>query len=152
MEYFELAQKIDPEYPLAYAGISLVWGCRLQQGLTSYFDSGTKLKMAALKAKVMELEKTPPEVYLTLGTMSCWVDWECRKAETYFKKAIELNPNYSTARAYLSHVLSILHKPDEAMTQIETAIKLYPFNPLFQALYGMDLMYSRQFNKAIWGA
>ena len=149
MEYFELAQKIDPEYPLAYAGISLVWIGRLQQGLTSYFDSGTEMKMAALKAKVMELEKTPPEVYLTLGTMSCWVDWNYEEAETYFRKAIDLNPNYSTARAYLSHVLSILHKPDEAMVQIETAIKLDPFNPLFQALYGMDLMYSRKFNKAI---
>lgn len=149
MDYFELARNIDPEYPLAYAGISLVWGGRLQQGLSSYFNSGTEMKMAALKAKVMELENTPAEVYLTLGTMSCWVDWNYEEAETYLRKAIALNPNYSTARAYLSHVLSILHKPDEAMVQIETAIKLDPFNPLYQALYGMDLMYSRQFNKAI---
>jgi TolB-like protein/lipoprotein NlpI len=149
MEYFELAQKIDPEYPLAYAGISLVWIGRLQQGLTSYFDSGTEMKMAALKAKVMELENTPPEVYHTLGVMSCWVDWNYEQAETYFRKAIALNPNYSSARAYLSHVLNILHQPDEAMEQIEIALKLDPFNPLYQALYGMDLMYSRQFNKAV---
>ncbi|MCG2461367.1 helix-turn-helix domain-containing protein [Flavobacteriaceae bacterium F89] len=149
MEYFELARKLDPEYPLAYAGISLVWGGRLQQGLTSYLNHGTEMKMAALKAKVMELKNTPPEVYHTLGVISCWVDWNYEEAETYFRKAIALNPSYSSARAYLSHVLNILHKTDEAMYQIEMALKLDPFNPLYQALYGMDLMYSRQFNKAI---
>lgn len=149
MDYFELARKIDPEYPLAYAGISLVWGGRLQQGLTSYFESGTEMKMAALKAKVMELERTPPEVYFILGTMSCWVDWDYVQAEIYLRRAIALNPNYSAARAYLSHVLNILHQPDEAMEQIETALRLDPFNPLYQALYGMDLLYSREFKKAI---
>ncbi len=149
MDYFELARKIDPQYPLAYAGISLVWCGRLQQGLTSYFESGAEMKMAALKAKVMELEKTPPEVYFTLGAMSCWVDWDYAQAEVYLNKAIVLNPNYSAARAYLSHVLNILHRPNEAMEQIDMALKLDPFNPLYQALYGMDLLYAREFNKAI---
>ncbi len=149
MEYFELAQAIDPEYPLAYAGISMVWIGRLQQGLTSYFESGAEMKMAALKAKVLELERTPPEVYFTLGAMSCWVDWDYVQAETYLRKAIALNPNYSAARAYLSHVLNILQRPAEAIEQIEIAINLDPFNPLYQALYGMDLMYSREFDKAI---
>ncbi|NNE77202.1 MAG: helix-turn-helix domain-containing protein [Pricia sp.] len=149
MDYFELARKIDPEYSLAYAGISLVWIGRLQQGLTSYFESGTEMKMAALKAKVMELEQSPAEVYFTLGVMSCWVDWDYAQAEVYFRKAIDLNPNYSAARAYLSHVLNIIHKPDEAMEEIELALKLDPFNPLYKALYGMDLLYARKFNKAI---
>lgn len=149
MDYFELARKIDPEYPLAYAGILQVWIGRLQQGLTSYFESGTEMKIAALKARVMELEKTPPEVYFTLGAMSCWVDWNYVQAEVYLRKAIALNPNYSAARAYLSHVLNILHKPDEAIEQIEVAMKLDPFNSLYKALYGMDLLYSREFDKAI---
>ena len=149
MEYFELARSIDPEYPLAYAGISLVWIGRLQQGLTSYFESGTEMKMAALKAKVLELEQPPPEVYFTLGAMSCWVDWNYVQAEDYLRKAIGLNPNYSAARAYLSHVLNILHRPGEAMEQIEIAMNLDPFNPLFQALYGMDLLYAREFDQAI---
>jgi tetratricopeptide (TPR) repeat protein len=35
------------------------------------------------------------------------------------------------------------------MEQIQTALDLDPFNPLFLALYGMDMLYARQFDKAI---
>lgn len=147
MQYFELAIEIDPDYALSYAGVSLVWVGRLQQGLIPYAEGGPKLKSAALKA--LELDSTLSEVHYMLGASYCWVDWRYQKSEIAFRKAIALNPNYSKARAYLSHVLNILHQPEEAMEQIEMALKLDPFNPLYQALYGMDLMYARQFDRAI---
>ncbi len=149
MQYFELARELDPGYPLAYAGISLVWVGRLQQGFTPYFEGGSRMKVAAFKAKALELDNTPPEVHFMLGGINCWVEWKYGEAEKSFRRAISLNPNYSAARAYLSHVLNILHQPEEAMEQIAVALDLDPFNPLFQALYGMDLMYTRQYDKAI---
>lgn len=149
MSYFELALDIDPDYALAYAGVSLVWVGRMQQGLSSYFEGGSNIKIAEVKRRLLEIGRDIPEIHYALGVKSCWVEWNYEEAEKELKQAIALNPNHSNARAYLSHVLNILHKPEEAMEQIETALQLDPFNPLLQALYGMDMLYARQFDKAI---
>lgn len=149
MKYFELALEIDPNYAPALSGMSLVWVGRMQQGLTSYFEGGSNMKIIDIKTKLLELNLDLPEIHYALGVQNCWVDWNYAEAEKELKQAISLNPNHSAARAYLSHVLNILHKPAEAMEQIDIALQLDPFNPLFQALYGMDMLYARQFDKAI---
>ncbi|MCB0628119.1 MAG: helix-turn-helix domain-containing protein [Saprospiraceae bacterium] len=149
MKYFELALRIDSTYALAYSGIALVWVGRMQQGLSSYFEGGAQMKIAELKTKMFALGQDLSDVHFLLGGIACWVEYDYEKAEKELRHAIDLNPNASTARAYLSHVLNIRHKPEEAMEQIDKAIDLDPFNPLFRALYGMDLLYARQFDKAI---
>jgi adenylate cyclase len=45
--------------------------------------------------------------------------------------------------------LFIMHRPEEAMVQIERTMELDPFNPLFQSLYGVDLVFMRRYDKAI---
>jgi TolB-like protein/Tfp pilus assembly protein PilF len=147
LSQFELAQKIDPDFALAYAGIAMVWVGRFQQGLAPHFEGGPKLKAAATKA--LELDSTLSDIHSILGSISCWVDWDYQKAAKEYRHAIRLNSNNSFARAYYSHVLNILHRPEEALEQINIAMALDPFNPLYQALYGMDLVYAREYDKAI---
>jgi len=147
IKYFNLALEFDPDYSLAYAGISLVWTGRLQQGLVPYSVGISKLKSAAYRA--LELDNTLAEVHYVLGITSCWVDWNFEEAEKELKLAIASNPNYSYARAYLSHVLLIRQKPKEAMEQIELALKIDPFNPLLKGLYGMYLNFTGQYDIAI---
>ncbi|MDF9798145.1 adenylate cyclase [Catalinimonas alkaloidigena] len=147
LQYFELAKTLDPENALAYAGVCLVWIGRLQQGLVPYEKGIISLQTAARKA--LKLDSTLAEVHYILGGSGCWVGWDYEEAEKSLRKAIALNPNYSAARAYLSHVLIILNKPEEAMEQIALAMELDPFNDLYRALYGMDLNFTRQYDKAI---
>lgn len=149
MRYFEQSLKIDSSFALAYAGMSLVWVGRMQQGLNSYFEGGSNMKIADFKAKALALDSNITEVYYITGLSKCWVEWEYEEAEKALKKAVALNPNFSSARAYLSHVLIYLHKPEEAMKQIEKALELDPFNPLIQALYAMSLNLTRQYDKAV---
>jgi TolB-like protein/Tfp pilus assembly protein PilF len=147
LQYFELALKTDANYALAYAGIATVWGARQQQGLAS--ASETTPRVAEAAAKALELDSTLAEVHYTLAVIRTWVYWDWEGAETEFRTAIDLNPNYPEARAYYSHLLNILGRPKEAMSQIERALDVDPFNSLFQALYGMDLMYARRYDDAI---
>ncbi len=146
-QYFELAKEIDPDYALAYSGISLVWLGRLQQGLTSYSEGASKMKIGALKA--LSMDSTLSEVHFVLGGIYCWGDWKYKEAEISLRKAIVLNPNNSSAHAYLSHVLNIRNKSEEGMKHIKLALKLDPFNLLYQSLYGMCMMHTRQFDQAI---
>ncbi|MGK7393568.1 MAG: helix-turn-helix domain-containing protein [Candidatus Cyclobacteriaceae bacterium M3_2C_046] len=145
-EYFQMALKLDPNYALAYAGISLVWAGRLQMGLSSHKEVFDHLQAATQKA--MQLDSTLAEVHYAAGASKCWVEWDYEGAEQIFRKAIAYNPNFSNARAYLSHVLSIMNQPAEAIIEMEKALELDPFNPLIKSLYGMHLNFTGQYDKA----
>ncbi len=147
MMYFELAREKDPSYAPAYAGIALVWAGRQQQGLTAASEAWAKAKTAALKA--LELDSTLAEVHFTLAGIYSWGDWDWVNGERAYRQAIELNPNYPDPRAYLSHLLYVMGRPEEAMAQIQRALELDPLNALFRAIYGMDLMYARRYDDAI---
>ncbi len=145
--YFKLALEKDPNYALAYVGISLVWGGRVQQGLMSASEAGPKAETARLKA--LELDDTLKEVHYLLAVRKTWGDWDWEGAEKAFRRAIELNPNYPDPRAYYSWLLFYMQRPEEAMAQIERALELDPFHAAFRSLYAWDLMYARRFDDAV---
>jgi tetratricopeptide (TPR) repeat protein len=147
LQYFELAREKDPNYALAYAGIAHAWVGRQQQGLVPYSEAAPRAKAAALKA--LELDNTIAEVHHLLAGIRAWVEWDWEDAETEYRRAIELNPNYPDPRAYYSHFLYMMKRPEEAMEQIERALELDPFTALFRAIYAMDLMYARRYDDAI---
>ena len=146
LKYFEIARDIDPNYALAYAGIANVWVGKTQQGLASYVEALPKIEEAVEKA--LTLDSTSAEIYETKAWLS-WDKWNFVETEIAFRKAIQLNPNFSRARAYFSHTLISLNKPEEAMQHMEMALKLDPFNSLYKAIYGMNLNFTRQYDKAI---
>jgi TolB-like protein/Flp pilus assembly protein TadD len=147
LQYFELALEKDPNYALAYVGIANVWGGRQQQGLVPASEARPRSKAATMKA--LELDDTLPEVHHKLAGTRAWVEWDWAGADIAFRRAIELNPNYPDARAYYSHFLFMMGRPEEAMAQIERALELDPFNVLFRAIYAMDLMFARRYDDAI---
>jgi TolB-like protein/Tfp pilus assembly protein PilF/predicted Ser/Thr protein kinase len=145
--YFELALEKDPNYARAYAGIAEVWAARLQQGLSPAVEAVPKEKAAAGKA--LDLDSTLAEVHNALAILKMNSDWDWEGAEAEFRRAIELNPNFPDPRAYYSHLLNILKRPEEAAAQIKLALELDPLSGLFQAMYAMDLMYARRYDDAI---
>jgi len=147
LQYFELALEKDPNYALAYAGISQAWSVLQQMGFVPPSEAAPKAKAAVMKA--LELDSTLAEAHYTLAAFRTWTEWDWEGAETAFRQAIELNPNYPYARAGYSHLLNIMRRPEEAMAQIERALELDPLNTLFQAFYGSDLMFVRRYDDAI---
>jgi tetratricopeptide (TPR) repeat protein len=118
-----------------------------QQGFVAASEATPKAKAAALKA--LELDSALAEVHYTLAGIHAWGDWDWVSGERAFRRAIELNPNYPDPRAYLSHLLYMIKRPEEAMAQIKRALELDPLNSLFRAIYAMDLMYSRRYDDAV---
>ena len=147
LQYYELALEKDPNYALAYAGIAQTWSGLMQMGDVPPHEAGPRVKAAAMKA--LELDSTLAEAHYTLAVFRSWTEWDWEGAETEFRRAIELNPNYPDARAFYSHFLNMMRRPEEAMAQIERALELDPLNSLIQALYGVDLMIVRRYDDAI---
>jgi Tfp pilus assembly protein PilF len=147
LQYFESALENDPDYALAHAGTAAVWGFYALSGMVPVNE--VKTKVIAEAEKAVELDNTLAETHYVLATTRTWIEWDWEKAEESYRRAIELNPNYPDVRAYYSHYLFILHRPDEAIVQMERAMELDPFNPLLQSLYGADFLFMHRYEEAI---
>ena len=147
LKYYEQAVEIDSGYALGYAGIALALAAHAQMGYEPFSAYSDKIANAVSKA--LQLDSTLAEVHYTLGCIKAWREWNWAQAIKDFETAIRINPNYAEARAYYSHLLFTVNRPEGALNQIEVALKLDPFNSLFQSLYAMDLMYARRYDDAI---
>jgi len=147
LHYFEQALEADPDYALAYAGISLVWGCRQQFGLVLPSEATPKAKAAAQKA--LELDDTLPEVHYQLAGIRTWTDWDWEEGEQAFKRALELNPNFAEALAYYSNLLCYMDRLDEALAMAERAQQLDPVNSVILSISATPYEYLRRYDDVI---
>jgi serine/threonine-protein kinase len=147
LQYFELALEKDPDYAPAHAGTARVWATLSQFGLVPHSEANPKAKAAALRA--VELDTSLAVAHSALASVRAWGEWDWEGADEAFRRAIELNPSDPDARAFYSHFLNIMKRPDEAMAQIERAVELDPLNPNIRALYSIDLLFARRYDDAI---
>ena len=148
--YYTLALEKDPTYAAAWAGLARVWTGRQQMAITPSRDAFRQAKAAALKA--LELDATEWEAHRALAGILTWGDWDWPVAEQKWKEILELNPNNPEALQGYSHFLMHMRRPDEAMAQIERALKLDPFSVRNQSFYATDLVYVRRYDDAIAAA
>jgi TolB-like protein len=135
--YFEQALERDPDYAPAHAGLALVWAGRQQMGLTPVEEAGPKARAAAERA--LEIDESVAEAHYALAIVRAWSDWDWENAETAFRRAIELKPNWADVRAYYSHYLLITGHTEEAIAEMEQAVEIDPYNALVQVLNGVLL-------------
>jgi TolB-like protein len=147
MQNFELAKELDPNYALAYTGICDVWAYRQQWGLVTPAEGNPKSMEAVMRAYA--LDSNNAVVLYTLAGKKTWGMFDWVEGESGFKKSISLNPNSAITHAAYSHLLNILGRPQEALEQIDIALKLDPMNPFITTFYGVDLYMARKYDEAI---
>jgi adenylate cyclase len=147
LDYFTKATEIDQEYAAAYAGIAGVWGFLKQMDYVSPDEATPEIEKYMSKA--LQLESQDAEVYYFNGIKNVWTDFDWEAGEAAFKRCIEINPNYSEARAYYSHLMMLLKRPEEMREQMKLALEIDPNNPLIQALATVELMIESKFDMCI---
>jgi serine/threonine protein kinase len=148
--YFEMALEKDPAYAPAYEGLAWVWSTRQQVGAISPREAGPKAKAAALQA--IALDDRSAEAHEALAMVKTWTDWDWASAEREWRKALELNPNAANAHAHYAHFLAIMGRSGEALLHSERALKLDPFNTLYQGMYAQVLLFQRRYDDALAAA
>ncbi len=149
-EYLRQAIEKDPEWAPLYAGMAQVWVGRLQMGMVETTLGRQKIHENINKA--FELDPDFADSHFINGIISTWTDWNWEQGEKAFLKALAINPNDAMSRIYYAHLLIILQRPDEALTQGELAVELDPLNPLILGLYSVVLRSTGQFQKALESA
>lgn len=147
MGYFQLSSEIDSSYALAYLGISRTWGAYVQHGFLPYQEVAEKVNAARNKA--LMLDSSLVEIRAGMATKYTWGDWNWKKAEKEFLKAIEINPNYAFSQAYYSHFLAIMGDPEKGLPHSELAMELDPFNTLYMSIHGQALKNAGKYDEAL---
>jgi TolB-like protein len=137
MEYLNEAIDKDPKWAAPYAGIAQVWVGLAQMGLASPEIAGPKIFENLLKA--LELDPDFSDSHFISGIIAVWTEWNWEKGEREFLQALSINPNDAMSRIYYAHLLMILQRTNEALSQGQRAVELDPLNPLVQSLYGVVL-------------
>jgi tetratricopeptide (TPR) repeat protein len=106
-----------------------------------------KAKAAAMTA--LAIDPKLAEAYAPLGRIRAEYDWNWSMAEQDFKRAIELNPGYSTARHWYATYLTFMGRFDEALAEIQRAQQSDPLSLMINAQVGWVFFQRRQYDQAI---
>jgi tetratricopeptide (TPR) repeat protein len=66
-----------------------------------------------------------------------------------FERAIQLDPNYASARQWYGEVLAIMGRSDEAIVELKRAQELDPLSLIINADLGLAYCYARRYDEAI---
>ena len=145
--YFQQAIKKDPGFALAYAGLADTYVLLSGYAAASPKESLPKAKEAALRA--LDLDNTLGEAHASLAQAVCAYDFDFKRAEHEFRRAIELNPNYATAHQWYAETLGALARFDEAIAEIRRALELDPLSVIINADLGTVLCTAGRYDEAI---
>jgi len=145
--YFEEAIDRDPTNALAYAGLADSYFVRAISGALPTRDAMPKAKTAALKA--LELDDTLAEAHTSLAQITANYEWNWGAAESESKRAIELNPSYSTGHHYYATFLMAMGRHAEALQEMKRAQELDPLSPAIATFIGHAYYYAGRNDEAI---
>jgi tetratricopeptide (TPR) repeat protein len=146
IEYFEQAIEADKAYALAYSGLADSYASLRSSGLLPVEETLPRARAAAEKA--FQLDDAVAEVYTSVARVKDMSrDW--RSAETAYKKAITLNPNYATAHHWYAFSLGKKGRLDEAIVEINRAQRLDPLSLIINTEAARLLYWARRYDEAI---
>jgi serine/threonine-protein kinase len=143
-ELFEEAIRVDPNYAPAYAGLAdFYW-------LNFELQPRIAMPQAAQYAqKALDLDPALAHGHLTLGAVSFFGDWNWTRAESHFRRAIELNPSDAEAHRTYSYYLAALGREEEALGEVRRSQELDPLYITTQITAGWVFYYAGQYDQAI---
>jgi len=146
--YFQQAIQKDPSFALAYAGLSDVYVLpTTRPALGAPAAARAKALQAATRA--LELDATLAEAHTSRAAVYFFQDRNREAAEHEFRRALELNPGYPTARQWYAILLAELGRDEEALLHGRESVALDPLSgPMRQAL-GLVHYYGRRYADAV---
>jgi serine/threonine protein kinase/Tfp pilus assembly protein PilF len=145
-EYYNQAIAIDPNYTLAYAGLSNSYRNGVVNGILEPKEFLPKAEAAARKA--LELDGRLAEAHSALANVKRET-WDWAGAEQEYQRSIQLNPNLARAHRNYSVFLSIMGRHPQAIAEITRARELDPLSPTVNTNLGYRLFFARRYDEAI---
>ena len=147
VEHFTKAINLDTTFAPPYSGLADACLMMANYGSMEPSEAYEKARKAAVKS--LELDPDFAEAHASLGFLHLVADWRWGDAETRFKKAIELNPNYSNAYNWYAVFLAGVGRHAEALQLIRRSQELDPFSLIINDDVGWVLYLGGRYQEAI---
>lgn len=148
-EYFERAIELDPSYAPAHAGLADVFHLLGGPGWEMDRPRELLLKAQASARRSIELDPRLPHGYAVRGLTRLWLDGDVVGAEADIRRAISINGSFALAHQYLSTVLVVSGRRDEAILSARRALQLDPLAPSSGTTYAYRLYYGDRLQEAL---
>jgi len=147
IECFEKAIVEDPSFALAYNGLADCYAVLVNQGFLQPLEIAPRIRNWVEKA--LQLDPSLAEAHTTLGWELMTRSYDWKGAELEFKRSIELNQSYATARQWYGLYLFFNRRTDEALRESEKALELDPFSIVINFDHAWQLAVAGSYQQAI---
>jgi TolB-like protein len=145
--FYEQAIARDPNYALAYAGLSSAYILAPFYAGADRREAGSKAKEAALKA--LRLNPNLAEAHTALGKVLFFGEIDLAGAMREYKRAIELKPNDADAHHwYGNDTLPALGQFEEAIVEGRRSVELDPLSVVINADLGVTFFYAHRYDES----
>jgi serine/threonine-protein kinase len=124
IQHFEAAIREDPKFALAYAGLSDSYALGVDYSAAPVSLGLNRAREEALKA--LALDDTLAEAHASLAWVAFIHDWDWPTAEREYRRAIELDPRYPSARQWHAWYLIAMGRTRESLAEGRLAVSLDP--------------------------
>jgi tetratricopeptide (TPR) repeat protein len=145
--FFQQAIAREPNYALAYSGLADSYVLLGSRSFMQPKEAFYRAKTEAIKA--LALDNMLPEAHAAPAFAGLYYDWEWAETEREFRRAIELNPNYTNAHHWYSHFLITQGRFEESLAESKKCIELDPLDPGMRVHLGEHFLYARRYEEAI---
>lgn len=145
-EYFQQAIDQDSNYAQAYVGLA---DCYMFGEPPTLRPESLAVRARQLAKRALELDDGLGEAHATLGLIAQNLERNWGAAETEYRRAIELNPNYATAHQWYGEFLTLSGRFDESFAEMKIARDLDPLSLVIIKDSGEVYYAARKYDQAI---
>ena len=146
-ELFQQAVAKDPRFAMGHAGIADAYILLAEYGEISVSEASKMARPEVLSA--LAIDDSLSGGHVARAILLAHFDWNWPAADVEYRKAIELNPNDVTARHWYALHLAELGRFDEALGQIDAALRLDPLSPIIRAAKAKILFVAHRYDQAL---
>lgn len=139
-DFYYKALSADPSYALAHAGLADTYA----------FGNAGEAPLAEKHAReALRLDETLAEPHATLGFIQMFHRWKWEEAGKEFRRALELNPHYSTAHQWYAIYHACEGRTAEAIARMKQAVELDPTSAAINADLGQMHFFAGDVEQAL---
>jgi len=148
LSYFQQAIDRDQAYAPAYAGLADTYAMlgSMPYALMPASEASARAKAAAMRA--LALDDSLAEAHVSLAFVTYAFDWDWAAGERGFKRAIALDPGYTTAHIWYALYLGQVGRVDDAVAEAQRAWDLEPLSLIGTYSVGLAHYFGRRYDRA----
>jgi len=149
IDYFQSAVADAPQYAQAYAGLADAYALLGSMPNTKIPRETAMPKAKEMALMALKLDGSLADAHTSLAFVEMHYEWKFQDAEQEFKRAIELDPNYSIAHHWYAFDLAAMGRMDEAVAEVKRARQTDPLSAIINTDVAEILYWARRYDDAL---